>query len=68
MGLEVMLVTHRPLFSRAAVPVLLARMAAKADASGQAALELAGLADAYLPTLAWIPDVDPATTVLVTAP
>jgi len=33
--------------------------------SGQAALELAGLAGAELPTLAWAPDVDPKTTILV---
>lgn len=33
--------------------------------SGQAALELAGLDGAELPTLAWAPDVDPATTILV---
>jgi hypothetical protein len=33
--------------------------------SGQAALELAGLDGADLPTLAWAPDVDPATTILV---
>ena len=33
--------------------------------SGQAALELAGLAGAELPTLAWAQDVDPATTILV---
>ena len=33
--------------------------------SGQAALELAGLDSADLPTLAWAPDVDPSTTVLV---
>lgn len=37
-----------------------------AHASGQAALELAGLAGADLPTLAWSLDVDPATTALVT--
>lgn len=33
--------------------------------SGQAALELAGLESADLPTLAWAPDVDPSTTILV---
>jgi hypothetical protein len=33
--------------------------------SGQAALELAGLDGAELPTLAWAPDVDPSTTILV---
>lgn len=33
--------------------------------SGQAALELAGLGGAELPTLAWAPDVDPKTTILV---
>lgn len=33
--------------------------------SGQAALELAGLDGAELPTLAWAQDVDPATTILV---
>lgn len=33
--------------------------------SGQAALELAGLDSAELPTLAWAQDVDPATTLLV---
>lgn len=33
--------------------------------SGQAALELAGLDSADLPTLAWAPDVDPSATVLV---
>lgn len=37
-----------------------------AHASGQAALELAGLGSAELPTLAWAPDVDPGTAVLVT--
>lgn len=37
-----------------------------AHASGQAALELAGLASADLPTLAWSPDVDPSSTILVT--
>lgn len=36
-----------------------------AHASGQAALQLAGLQGADLPTLAWAPDVDPATAVLV---
>lgn len=33
--------------------------------SGQAALELAGLESADLPTLAWAPDVDPSATILV---
>lgn len=33
--------------------------------SGQAALELAGLEGADLPTLAWASDVDPAATILV---
>lgn len=33
--------------------------------SGQAALELAGLEGAELPTLAWSQDVDPRTTILV---
>lgn len=33
--------------------------------SGQAALELAGLAGADLPVLAWAVDVDPGTTILV---
>lgn len=33
--------------------------------SAQAALELAGLDGAELPTLAWTPDVDPAATILV---
>lgn len=33
--------------------------------SGQAALELAGLEGAELPTLAWAADVDPARTILV---
>jgi hypothetical protein len=37
-----------------------------AHAPGQAALELAGLDGAELPTLAWAPDVDPTTTILVT--
>ncbi len=36
-----------------------------AHASGQAALELGGLAGADLPTLAWSPDVDPTSTILV---
>jgi hypothetical protein len=36
-----------------------------AHLSGQAALELAGLAGAELPTLAWSHDVDPAMAVLV---
>lgn len=36
-----------------------------AHLSGQAALELAGLDSAELPTLAWAPDVDPSATVLV---
>lgn len=35
--------------------------------SGQAALELAGLDSAELPTLAWAPDVDPST-ILVKPP
>ncbi len=35
--------------------------------SGQAALELAGLDGAELPTLAWAQDVDPVTTILVRA-
>ena len=39
---------------------------ASAHASGQAALELAGLDGAELPTLAWAPDVDPTTTIVVT--
>jgi hypothetical protein len=39
-----------------------------AHASGQAALELAGLAGADLPRLAHAPDVDPATAYLVVAP
>ena len=39
-----------------------------AHLSGQAALELSGLAGAELPTLAWAPDVDPSTTVLVQPP
>ncbi|SEC27798.1 hypothetical protein [Arthrobacter woluwensis] len=33
--------------------------------SGQATLKLAGLESADLPTLAWAPDVDPSTTILV---
>lgn len=33
--------------------------------SGQAALELAGLESADLPTLVWAPDVDPRTAILV---
>ena len=33
--------------------------------SGQAALELAGLKGAELPTLAWAPSVDPTSTILV---
>ncbi|GAA3521008.1 CHAT domain-containing protein [Aeromicrobium panaciterrae] len=37
-----------------------------AHASGQAALELAGLDSAELPTLAWADDVDPNAVVLVT--
>jgi len=37
-----------------------------AHASGQAALELAGVDGAELPTLAWAEDVDPNTTILVT--
>jgi hypothetical protein len=36
-----------------------------AHVSGQAALELAGLAGADLPTLAWADDVDPSMTLLV---
>ena len=36
-----------------------------AHLSGQAALELAGLAGAELPVLAWAPDVDPTTAILV---
>jgi hypothetical protein len=36
-----------------------------AHLSGQAALQLAGLAGAELPTLAWADDVDPTTAVLV---
>jgi len=36
-----------------------------AHLSGRASLELAGLAGAELPTLAWAQDVDPATAVLV---
>lgn len=36
--------------------------------SAQAALQLAGLSGANLPTLAWAPDVDPATTILVKPP
>lgn len=36
-----------------------------AHLSGQAALELAGLSGADLPTLAWAPDVDPSTAILV---
>lgn len=36
--------------------------------SGQAALELAGLEGAELPTLAWTQGVDPATTMLVKPP
>ena len=38
---------------------------ASSHASGQAALELAGLVGAELPTLAWADDVDPTTTLLV---
>lgn len=38
-----------------------------AHLSAQAALELAGLSGAELPTLAWAPDVDPAATILVKA-
>ena len=41
---------------------------ASAHASGQAALELAGLDSADLPTLAWADDVDPRSTVLVKPP
>jgi hypothetical protein len=37
-----------------------------AHASGQAALELAGLDSAELPTLVWAADVDPWTSILVT--
>ena len=37
-----------------------------AHASGQAALDLAGVDSAELPTLAWADDVDPNTVVLVT--
>lgn len=37
-----------------------------AHASGQAALELAGLSGSDLPTLAWSSDVDPSSTILVT--
>lgn len=37
-----------------------------AHASGQAALELAGVDATELPTLAWADDVDPNTTILVT--
>lgn len=36
--------------------------------SAQAALELAGLEGADLPTLSWAPDVDPTTTILVSPP
>jgi len=38
---------------------------ASSHASGQAALELAGLYGADLPTLEWADDVDPAATILV---
>lgn len=38
---------------------------ASAHAAGQAALDLAGLDSAELPTLAWASDVDPAATILV---
>jgi hypothetical protein len=41
---------------------------ASAHASGQAALELAGLDSADLPTLAWADDVDPRSAVLVKPP
>jgi hypothetical protein len=41
---------------------------ASAHASGQAALELAGLDSTELPTLAWADDVDPSAAVLVRAP
>jgi hypothetical protein len=41
---------------------------ASAHASGQAALELAGLDDADLPRLAWADDVDPRDAVLVKPP
>jgi hypothetical protein len=41
---------------------------ASAHASGQAALELAGLGGANLPTLAWADDVDPSAAVLVEPP
>lgn len=39
-----------------------------AHLSGRAALELAGVDGADLPTLAWADDVDPATTILVQRP
>lgn len=39
-----------------------------AHAAGQAALDLAGLESAELPTLAWADDVNPGETVLVTLP
>ena len=39
-----------------------------AHLSGQAALELAGLGGAELPTLAWASDVDPTRTILVKPP
>lgn len=39
---------------------------ASAHAAGQAALDLAGLESAELPTLAWADDVDPTSTILVT--
>lgn len=41
---------------------------ASSHASGQAALELAGLEGADLPTLEWAQDVDPIATVLVQGP
>lgn len=41
---------------------------ASAHASGQAALELAGLGSADLPTLTWADDIDPSATILVQPP
>ena len=41
---------------------------ASAHASGQAALELAGLDGADLPTLVWADDVEPSASILVQAP
>jgi hypothetical protein len=41
---------------------------AAAHESGKVAVELAGLPDYALPTLAWAPDVDPKTTLLVKPP